>query len=206
MGEEGLYIAKKVPVLTTTQRDLLIAVEGMLIFNSTTDQLEEYDGAVWQAVGQVILDTHAALFGLHTKVVRKTADQTVNDSSTLVNDTHLLFAIAANEVWVFTIYIRHIGATTADIKFAITVPSGANMGLIFVGMDYSPALGEAVTVTSGGAISAQGLATEKFIVLHGRVANSTTAGNVQLQWAQYAAIAVDTKVLTDSCIVATKVA
>lgn len=67
MGEEGLYIAKKVPVLSTTQRDLLIAVEGMLIFNSTTDQLEEYDGGTWEAVGQVILTTHTADLDAHTK-------------------------------------------------------------------------------------------------------------------------------------------
>lgn len=57
-GGAGGYIMA--PVLTTTQRDALSAEEGMLIFNSTTDQLEEYDGSTWEAAGQVALDTHAA--------------------------------------------------------------------------------------------------------------------------------------------------
>lgn len=64
-GGTGSYILS--PVLTTTQRDALSAVEGMIIFNSTTDQLEEYDGSTWQAVGQVILDTHTADLDAHTK-------------------------------------------------------------------------------------------------------------------------------------------
>lgn len=64
-GGTGSYILA--PVLTTTQRDALTAAEGMVIFNSTTDQLEEYDGATWQAIGQVILDTHIADLDAHTK-------------------------------------------------------------------------------------------------------------------------------------------
>lgn len=56
----------KVPVLTTTQRDALTGIEGMVIFNATTDQLEEYDGATWEAVGQIILNTHIADLDAHT--------------------------------------------------------------------------------------------------------------------------------------------
>ncbi|KKN37952.1 hypothetical protein LCGC14_0758390 [marine sediment metagenome] len=59
----GHYI--KAPVLTTTQRDALTGVEGMLVFNSTTDQLEEYDGSTWEAVGQVIMTTHEAAADVH---------------------------------------------------------------------------------------------------------------------------------------------
>lgn len=61
----GHYI--KAPVLTTAQRDALTGVKGMLIFNSTTDQFEEYDGSTWEAVGQVILDTHIADLDAHIR-------------------------------------------------------------------------------------------------------------------------------------------
>lgn len=37
--------------MTTTVRDALTPITGMLINNSTTNQLERYDGAVWSAVG-----------------------------------------------------------------------------------------------------------------------------------------------------------
>uniref|UniRef100_A0A6M3M283 Putative structural protein n=1 Tax=viral metagenome TaxID=1070528 RepID=A0A6M3M283_9ZZZZ len=65
MPEMGFQKVVRVRVMTTTLRDALEAVEGMVIFNSTTDQLEEYDGTTWQAVGQVILTTHEAVVDAH---------------------------------------------------------------------------------------------------------------------------------------------
>lgn len=39
-------------------------------------------------------------------LVRKTADQTVNNSTTLVNDNHLSLAVGANEVWAIFLCLR----------------------------------------------------------------------------------------------------
>jgi len=188
----GRYV--KCPVLTTTQRDALTGVEGMIIFNSTTDQLEEYDGATWEAVGQVILDTHAALFGLHNRVVRKTADQTVNDSETLVNDTHLLAAIGANEIWVFEAVIEVNGGSTPDFDFTFTVPSGGSM-------TFGKSDSESKTSRATEELRVQGQNVASIVVLWGIVRNGATAGNLQLQWAQGAATASDCTVLTDSCLI-----
>lgn len=44
--------ALTLPVLTTTQRDALTATKGMLIYNSTDDALNYYDGA-WKEVAVV---------------------------------------------------------------------------------------------------------------------------------------------------------
>ena len=66
----GRYI--KAPVLTTTQRDALTGVKGMLIFNSTTGQAEDYDGSNWVASGQVIMDTHIADLDAHTRNILET--------------------------------------------------------------------------------------------------------------------------------------
>ena len=48
---EGTFSGRlTLPVLTTTQRDALTAVEGMIIFNTTTNKLNFYTGAAWEAV------------------------------------------------------------------------------------------------------------------------------------------------------------
>lgn len=77
-GGSGSYIL--MPVLTTTQRDALTAVTGMVIFNSTTGQLEEYNGSVWRAIGKGYSDTTflplagGALTGDVTVAATKTID------------------------------------------------------------------------------------------------------------------------------------
>lgn len=54
------------PSLTTTQRNALTAVNGMMIYNSTTSQVEVYDNGAWGAQGQLAVNTHAALAtGIH---------------------------------------------------------------------------------------------------------------------------------------------
>lgn len=53
-GGGGSYIL--LPVLTTTQRDALTAAAGMVIYNSTTTQVESYNGSAWVAVGTVYGD------------------------------------------------------------------------------------------------------------------------------------------------------
>lgn len=45
----GHYL--QVPKLTTTQRDALTAVNGMLVYNSTTNQFERYQNGAWGAFG-----------------------------------------------------------------------------------------------------------------------------------------------------------
>lgn len=50
----GRYIY--LPVLTTTQRNLLSPAAGWLIYNSTTTQVESYNGSAWVAVGTVYGD------------------------------------------------------------------------------------------------------------------------------------------------------
>ena len=62
-----------------------------------------------------------------TKRVYKSADETVNASSTLQDDDELTFAIAANEVWEFSCVLAYVSNTTADIKFQFSLPSGATM-------------------------------------------------------------------------------
>ena len=60
---------------------------------------------------------------LDTKVIRKSADETVNNSTTLQDDDELLFPIAANEVWYFEFFLliqSSADMEVADWKWAIS--------------------------------------------------------------------------------------
>jgi len=63
---DGASRYAKLPALTTAQRDALTAIAGMVLYNSTTGQVEEYNGSTWRSVGQAILTTHEADLAGHT--------------------------------------------------------------------------------------------------------------------------------------------
>lgn len=136
--------------------------------------------------------------------VRKTADEVVNDSNTLQDDDALKFSIAASETWVAEFFVHFTTSLAGDIKFAVTVPSGAtirgavsqqtgtaNQNPSYLGIDTS---GQARIVLA----DAEGATALRMVHIPATVVNSTTAGDVQLQWAQNTADAVDTKVYTNS--------
>uniref|UniRef100_A0A6M3IYH6 Uncharacterized protein n=1 Tax=viral metagenome TaxID=1070528 RepID=A0A6M3IYH6_9ZZZZ len=135
--------------------------------------------------------------------VRKTADETVNNSDVLQNDNHLLFAVAANEVWELTINILALSATaTPDLKANITVPAGATGALQWIGStNYTE------TYAIGGLNPVFPLvATLGLFQLKAIVVNGANAGNVQFQWAQQTATVQNTTVKANSCIIAHKLA
>src|SRR3990167_5062040 len=53
---DGASRYAKLPALTTTQRDALTAVAGMVLYNSTTGQVEGYNGSAWVAIGKLYGD------------------------------------------------------------------------------------------------------------------------------------------------------
>ena len=120
--------------------------------------------------------------------IRKTAAETVNNSTTLQNDDTLLAALVASEVVAFECALRYNASAAADIQFAFTVPAGATINWGTAGAHEDTAgnnVNEGVTA-SGTAldIATAGAGSEEFLLLVGTVVNSTTAGNLQLQWAQ----------------------
>lgn len=152
----------------------------------------------------VAIAVHAALFGLHNKIVRKSANQTLDQSSTtLQNVTEMLFAVGANEVWLGYLVLKYNSGTTPDLDWAWSVPSGTK------GAHYPHYLGESV---EGGSfdltdeLRAAGLDGDTWKGICFVVQVGATAGNVQLQAAQGVAHASDTKVLANSFIIAHQLA
>ncbi len=150
-----------------------------------------YDGTNFQLLTNLFTIT----------IIRKTANETVNNSTTLQDDNHLFAALAANEIVFFSALIIHVGNATADFKLAWTVPAGATLRWSMPNARVSAAeilAGASVEIGSGVAISCQGSTSRLGQLVHGLVRNAATPGNLQLQWAQNTAAVVDTIVQLDS--------
>lgn len=130
------------------------------------------------------------------RVVRKTADETVNNSNALQDDDHLFFSILANQVWLVRYHLWVSSSAVADSKVDITVPAACdgkhgNPS----GFPLGTALSTAVTINHSGAAAGY---YEHWAIIR----NGATAGTVQLRWAQATAEVSDTIFYTNSALVA----
>ena len=142
-------------------------------------------------------------FTRRDKVVLKTADETVNNTTTTQDDDHLVVALGANETWILRCFIKYNSNTTANFKHSWTVPSGTTYSALFQG-DNTGGFVEYHRTTSVQTVD--GKAADWAFLEEVVVKTSSTAGNIQLQWAQNTANASDTKVLIGSNIVAHRLA
>lgn len=160
----------------------------------------------------------ALIADLRPLYVRKTADEIVNNSTTLQDDNHLVLAMEANTTYRLGGLLRYTCASTAaDMQVGFTIPTGATAvtfgaggGTNVTGQEgnisvYSPsgAAGSVAAVFYGSNNSA---AFPIGISLAGHIRVGATAGNLQLQWAQVSATATDLTMLIDSFIELRKVA
>jgi hypothetical protein len=143
--------------------------------------------------------------------VSKTGNQTVNNSTTFVNDTHLTLALAASATYHVSAMVIVSGPTGADYKQLWSFPTGAT-GLQFI---HGPEL--PVTSVRSTAIQARSASlgttmtygtdgTENSAIRQELfLSTSTTAGNLRLTWAQNAAVASNTTVYLGSYMTAYRV-
>lgn len=139
-------------------------------------------------------------------LARKTSDETVNNSATLQNDNELLLAVEANAVYHFGGRLAFTTGTTPDLKFAWTFPAGLtmayNVSVFAVGTSVLDQFAFDQTLTA----NCEGHASlTRTAMLDGIVVVSSTAGTLQLQWAQIAATASDTIMKSGSSIWLTRV-
>lgn len=195
------------PAIVDAKGDLIVATAADTLTRlavGTNAQVLTADSA--EATG---VKWAAASAGTTHTLVRKTADESVTSSTTLQNDDHLTFAIAANEVWAFQFFIRYSAVSgVPDFKATIAAPAGATGAWHVHGGYYSTADSVLVDVADFGFGSTLGLGATtsvKWVVLAGIAVNSTTAGSVTLQWAQSTSSADALTVKTNSFLVAHKV-
>ena len=150
-------------------------------------------------------------------IVRKTADETVNNSTALQDDNHLLLALGANEVWLVHLFMLVSGHWDAHIKFGWGRPSGCAIYWGPMGDTLAPCYWNHTWTTSKSDLLKEDetLSTHVAIapdmgigghLLCAIVANGANAGNLTLRWAQAVAISGNTTVKMNSCLIAHKLA
>ena len=131
----------------------------------------------------------AAASGLVGQSIRKTADETVTNSTTLQNDDHFLFSIGANEVWLVEIRANVVMVYDAGypgLKVTWSLPAGASMLMVCFEFDIAtdPIIGWGALGTTPGTAVAKTLVHQNAIVrIWTTLVNGATPGTAQFQWA-----------------------
>ena len=164
------------------------------------------------AAGQRL--TASLLRSAQPQAVRKTADESRSATTTLADDTHLVFAAEANAAYLMWGWIKYFADNTPDIKMQFTVPTGC--------------LGEWAWIMPGagtlaGSVNGYSVRTESNDVgvvrtgygtsntdqntpVSGLFRMSSTPGNIALQWAQNVSDAAATILYTDSWLMFQRIA
>lgn len=166
---------------------------------------------VWRAGAKVTADR---LTQQQTHVVAATADQIVNNSATLTNDTLLFFPLAANALYVVELHVAfNAGSAVPDIFTAWSVPAGTTGGRFCFGSTGTDASFTDNEITRGtarantfiGGVTYRMGASDQSCNEILSLITAGTAGNVQFRWAQLTATVINSTRLTDSFMRVTRV-
>jgi len=197
----------------------LLTTRGDIIYRGASAAERLAKGTAGQYLQQGANDPQwASVSGLAT-IVRKTADETVNNSTTLQNDDHLLLAIAANEVWLINLFLLWTSPTAGVyLKTGWSYPAGCSIKWgteIQLASTNKAYWSSAVTTASKPALLTETSTWSDIlgandaidgVHLTAIVINGANAGTLNFQWAQATAAPEDTKVLANSCLIAHKLA
>lgn len=151
------------------------------------------------------IDNHPGGAGaaVNGQVIRKTATESVTSSAVSQNDDHLLFAVAANEVWEFEFVLWYDAHADGDIRVQVAGPAGSTLSYTVLAanagetaLDHSSFIQRAGATDSGHG----GSATIRSMLVKGVIVNGATAGNCQLKWAQLSSHATATRVFENSYV------
>ena len=165
-----------------------------------------------------IFNTHLRdnLLALSDRIipVRKTADQNIISSTTLTNDTHLLFTAVAGQAYVGEVICFFTTSSSAiDAKVGFSFPAGT---MSFGANAMDPAVGAGVigsgiwgafsSATSGTSALGGGVASADTLVRVPFTFLCTTGGTVQFMWAQNTSTATNLTLKLNSNLQAIRVA
>ncbi len=134
----------------------------------------------------------------YLRLVVSQSDQVVNNTTTLIDHDELFMDLRINTTYAFYITLIYDSGTTPDIKMGWTVPSGTSMawqGLGF-GNGQTALFETGIEVPNGGGAGAPMVISDG-----GRIITGSTAGFLQMQFAQNVANVSDTKVLQGTVLV-----
>lgn len=176
---------------------MLSLTENAVSTLATENRAEIYDGAA-----HVSLVTRAVYARS-----RVTATQNVGPSNTaLVNVTNMAVPLPAinGAIYQFRGVVWYNSNTTADIKFAFTMPAGGatmRWGMAGLATGAAGVTGDvslASITASATSVSFGGAAADAMAVIEGEITMGTVAGDLQLQAAQATSDASSTNILPRS--------
>lgn len=141
--------------------------------------------------------------------VARTATQHYSNT-TLANDAVLVLATAANATYQVEGELFFDGAhSPGDLKFGLTVPASATFTWGFLNFPATVGTGNltlnSLTAASSGTIACAGAGTVVTAMIWGTYVTSSTAGNLQLQFAQGTSSATDTIMDSGSRLIAWRI-
>ncbi len=145
---------------------------------------------------------------LYIRVIRKPADEAVSNSTTLQPDDYIFFDYEANEKWSFDGSLIAVSeASQPGFKFLFGVSTGCNVTVSFYSASSSGNLKSGLMNQSTTAPEEIDLTSNQpsVIFFKGFLESGTSAGTMQLYWAQQKANSTPTYVTTDSFIKIVKV-
>lgn len=185
--------------------ELFALPNAMLLIPENVDQVVGQNFRAIQNKLNALVDEMNAS---QTQLAAKGADEIVNNSTTLQNDDDLFIALGANETWkffAFLLYENNSSGGADDLKVGWTVPSGATIRWMPQGLNATNTFYSDHDAYSGGTAAFGTSTIERIALMHGFVFTSTTAGNLQLQWAQGVASATDLRVQRGSFLEAKRI-
>jgi hypothetical protein len=125
--------------------------------------------------------------GLTFAKVVKSVDETINNTNTMQDDDELKVTLTANKVYFGMLFLYQTSAQAADSKYVFTVPTGATGLWMSLNQTWRQNVGTStrgitVSVDTDGNASGGDPITDCATFF--RVLMGSTAGDLQLQWAQ----------------------
>ena len=141
-------------------------------------------------------DFLSALKGTKTTIITKKADQTVNNSTTLVDDDDLTLTLKANTRYFVRFYARVISPSAADFDWTFKAVSGVSYEdkRATTGQGQMISFGSESTLATNGTDQDVGYGV-------GFLKTGSGGGELIVQWAQNVATVGDTKLLEGSVLI-----
>ena len=203
----SMLIAVRLDGVTTTYR---IEKGSFGLPSLTSDPSLPNDGSFWYRSDTDTLHLRAngvtetiSTGGGGMDAVYKDSDETVNNSVTFQDDDELVLAVSANKVYRGHLIVFFDSGATPDIKFKFTIPTGAHIVWWNGGDNNLPPITSMQgtdLASDEDTLSGEGAGTTVEFAYSIVLFVASTAGNIQLQWAQDVQDGSDTKVLAGSLL------
>ncbi|GAA4221562.1 hypothetical protein FHR32_005137 [Streptosporangium album] len=176
-ADVDLYLMSQVIIRCTSSTRPTLPAQGWHIYETDTNQFLVYNGSTWVQEG------------VETLFKRKTADESVVNSTTVQDDNDLTVTVGANRVYDVLLRLKLEGGSNGDFSYNWTLPSGASIDLAVTSMSTVVSGNEASIYNHSfpGGDRLLGMNTTPAtasIVMQGLLIVGGTSGAVTFRWAQ----------------------